>query len=504
MSRWRDERAVTVQIGAVLLLAIVFAALALYQVNAVPAENHAIENEHSGQVQNELQELRNAIRNVGTDGGSASVSVTLGTQYPSRTFLTNPIDPTGSLETTGTANVSLENATFAGDSSDYDGNPSALVQGNHSTTSLVYRPDYNEYRAAPTTRIEHGFAYNEFENATVSLTKQGLVSDGTIRLVLLNGSLSKSGRDAVSLDPTVLSGPSDPVPVTGDGSGNITLTIPTRAPSAWNETIGPTFDTGESNARVVSAADGSLRIELAQRGEPYDLRLARVGIGDSGESSDEFDITTSETTTSATSNGVYAVYWASSHDNVRRCADSDPCDYAVYSKETATFNANASAESADLDFAYQPNDSAELTVSTFDERDQSVDFQADGSGLVDIFVSSGGGSDTITVLVEHDELPPSIERFDVTSQNHAKHARFTVDWKATAGDAGITRGNLELIGSSGTVADSWQSTYSGKSSVTETGITLEDKHSAGNEYDIRLTVTDGNGNDRSETVTRTG
>ncbi|WP_408958214.1 hypothetical protein [Natrinema sp. 74] len=500
MSRWRDDRAVTVQIGAVLLLAIVFAALALYQVNAVPAENQAIESEHNRQVHNELQEVRNAIRNVGINGGSASVSVTLGTQYPTRTFLTNPPDPTGSLETTGTANVTLENATFSGDRAAYDGDPSSLVRENYTTTSLVYRPDYNEYRSAPTTRIEHGFAYNEFANATVSLTDQGLINDGTIRLILLNGSLSTSGQEAVSLDPTILSGPSDPVPITGtEGSGNITLAIPTQAPSAWNETIGTAFDTGEENTRVVGYADGTLRIEFADQGEPYDLQLARVGIGDSSESSDEFDITTSET-----GGGAYDVYWASSHDTVRQCADSDPCDYAVYSGETATFNTNSSAESADLDFAYRPNDSAEVTVSTFDERNQSVDFQADGSGLVDLFVSSGGNSDTITVRVEHDELPPSIDRFDVTSQNQGTHARFTVDWKATAGDAGITRGRLELIDSSGTVVDSWQSTYSGASSVTETGISLEDKHGAGNDYDIRLTVSDSNGNDRSETVTRTG
>jgi len=35
---------VTVQIGAVLLLAIIFAALVLYQVNTVPAENSALES----------------------------------------------------------------------------------------------------------------------------------------------------------------------------------------------------------------------------------------------------------------------------------------------------------------------------------------------------------------------------------------------------------------------------------------------------------------------------
>ncbi len=90
------------------MLAIIFAALALYQVNAVPAENGAVESEHNQRVHGELQDLRNAVRNVGTGGGTRSVSVTLGTSYPTRIFLTNSPDPTGTLETTDWANVTIE------------------------------------------------------------------------------------------------------------------------------------------------------------------------------------------------------------------------------------------------------------------------------------------------------------------------------------------------------------------------------------------------------------
>lgn len=494
MLRW-DERAVTVQIGAILLLAIVFTALALYQVNAVPAENGAIEGDHNRQVQGELQDLRNAIRNVGTGGGSASVSVTLGTQYPTRTFLTNPPDPTGTLETTGSANLSIENATVEGTYGG-DGDPSALI-GTHETTTLVYEPDYHEYRTAPTTHIEHGLAFNEFGHANLSLTEQPLISDGTIGIVLLDGELSESGRRAVSLDPTALSGPTDPVTITdNESAGNVTITIPTATPAVWNESIGSTFDTGESAARVTGYENGSLRIELADRDE-YELRMARVGIGDDGEPSDEFDITAGSGATGA---GAYDVYWTDNHDNVRQCDSDATCDYKVYAEETATFRADVSVEAATLDFAYDPGSP---TVTTFDERASEVDFQADGSGYVDLFVSSGGGSDAITVLVEATAAPPSIDRFDVTSENHNRHARFTVDWEATAGDAGITRGTVELIDSTGSVVDTWEATYDNATSVTETGIGLEDKQGAGNEYDIRLTVTDSNGNSNSETVTRT-
>ncbi|ELZ18025.1 hypothetical protein C477_12492 [Haloterrigena salina JCM 13891] len=498
----RDERAVTVQIGTVLLLAIVFAALALYQLNAVPAENERVEFTHNQAVHDELQELRNAIQNVGAEGGTRSTAVTLGTQYPSRTVAANPPAPTGRLETTGTETISID-ARFAGEESEYEGDPHNLT-GNHSTTTLAYTPAYREYDSAPTTRIEHGFAFNEFDDAQVSLTDQPLLSDGTIRLVVLEGELSRSGSGAVTVDPTALSGPSDPVPIEGEGDENVTITVPTAAPTAWNDTIGTTFDDGQSDARVTDydATDegrGSLTVELAA-GE-YELQVTRVGIGDGGDSSGEYDVTASTDGDGERNGGAYTVSWADNHDSARACDDGESCDYRVYSGETATFAADAAAESATLDFAYQTSGP---TVSEFNESDQAVDFEAEGSGDVDLFVSSGGSSDTITVRVEHDEIPPSIEEFEASSGNHNNHARFTVNWRASSGDAPITRGTLELLDDAGAVVDTWEKAYPNRDRVVEDGIELEEKNGSGNEYEIRLAVTDGNGNSRNESIARTG
>ncbi|WP_254764481.1 hypothetical protein [Natrinema marinum] len=513
MSRWRDDRAVTVQIGAVLLLAIVFAALALYQVNAVPAENGAIESQHNGAVQNELQELRNAIRNVGTDGGSASVSVTLGTQYPSRTFLTNPIDPTGTLETTGTANVSIDNARFAGDSGDYDGDPSNLTQGTHATTSLVYRPDYNEYRSAPTTRIEHGLAYNEFENATIPLTEQGLVSDGTVRLVLLNGSLSKSRRGAVSLDPAVLSGPSDPVPIEDDGSGNITLSVPTHAPSAWNETIGTAFGDGESNARVVSYAAGTLRIELAQRREPYDLRVARVGIGDSDDPSDEFDVHRRQGGNGTGASPAYYVDWGdpsgqSSVDDGNCSADS--C-VVTGSSVDLTMETDGVVDGATVEYAV--SDRSVGTVSPAEGTTGSggthtttfsVDSNAQDGDTVTVYTSSGSDGDAIELVISRSGAGgggggsgPSVDSF-TTQQRPGNNVGIRYSWSVSSAGAELDTVVVELY-RDGTYIDENQRGVSGQTASTNNA--GFNNLGNGQEYTLELTVTDGNGD--SATATRT-
>ncbi|QCC60314.1 hypothetical protein DVR14_21545 (plasmid) [Natrinema thermotolerans] len=294
MRRRYGERAVTVQIGAILLLAIVFTALALYQVNAVPAENQAVEIDHNRQIHGEMQELRNAIKNTGTTGGSTSISVTLGTQYPTRTFLTNPPDPTGTLETTDPSPLTINNADVTAPLGGYSERElEDRLLGSHETRTVVYRPHYNEYRDAPATRIEHGLAFNDFGDATVELTDQPLIDGDRVTIVLVDGDLSTSSSSATTVDSRSLSGPTDPVSLESTDD-NITITVPTQSPDVWNETIGTDFgpESGQENARVVPSgyADGKLPIELAKRGEPYDLQMACVAIGDSDTTCEDFDI----------------------------------------------------------------------------------------------------------------------------------------------------------------------------------------------------------------------
>ncbi len=410
MRRRHGDRAVTVQIGAVLLLAIVFAALALYQVNAVPAENQAVESEHNQQVHGELQDLRNAVRNVGTGGGTRSVSVTLGTTYPARTFLANPPDPTGTLETTGRANVTVANATYEGEPDDYDGDPSNLT-GRHETTTIAYAPDYNEYRSAPTTRIEHGFAFDEYDDASVPVTEQGLLENGTIRLVVLEGSLSTTGRSTVSLDPTAVSGPSDEIPIRSDG-GNITLTLPTQAPGVWNETIGASFDAGESDARVVGTGPESVRIELADDGD-YALQVARVSIDGSGGADPRYDVhraDSSEETT--TDSGQFDVNWDGDAPTNVTISGDDSVTLGVRASDDAAAVSGASVSYAvsDPDGVVDGFDGTGTTDAT--GRNQttlaldSSNVAEDGSPVT-VYASSGGAGDRheLTVHRESSGLP---------------------------------------------------------------------------------------------------
>ncbi|MFA9504805.1 hypothetical protein ACERIM_18745 [Natrinema sp. H-ect1] len=487
MRRRYGERAVTVQIGAILLLAIVFTALALYQVNAVPAENQAIESEHNQQVHGELQDLRNAVRNVGTGGGTRSVSITLGTSYPARTFLTNPPDPTGTLETTERANVTIANATYEGSADDYDGDPSNLT-GRHETTTVAYHPDYNEYRTAPTTRIEHGFAFDEYDDAAVPVTEQGLLENGTIRLVVLEGSLSTTGRNTVSLDPTSVSGPSDEIPIRSDG-GNITLTLPTQTPSVWNETIGASFEAGESNARIVGTGPESVRIELADDGD-YALQLARVSIDGSGGADPRYDVQRADSDGESTAeSGQFDVNWDGDAPTNVTISGDDSVTLGMRATDDAAAVSGASVSYAvsDPDGVVADFDGTGTTDATGRNRTALTlesSAVADDGSPVTVYASSGGAGDRheLTVHRESSGLP------DGSVAYHDENGNGEYD----VGEPTYAESDLETVDVAGSLVVAEDAFSANGMDITAERLTVADGVRLRTQYGgIQLTTTSG-------------
>ena len=274
-----DERAVSVQVGAVLLLAILVSALGLYQLNVVPDQNYVVEADHNERVQGELQDVRNAIVNTAGDRADRSASVRLGTQYDARAVAINPPNPTGTIRTVEPATpITVENAEID------DDRIADLLDDDVETRFIEYRPRYNEYRNAPRTQFEHTLLYNEFGEGNVTIADQRLLREGTLDLVVVDGDLSRTGGGTVSVDVRTLGGPGETT-IRPDG-GTPELTIPTDAPARWEAAIGTEFDEGESDARVASVDDGSVTIELD---EAFDLRVAKVEVGSGGESDDRYD-----------------------------------------------------------------------------------------------------------------------------------------------------------------------------------------------------------------------
>ncbi|MFW5924314.1 MAG: PKD domain-containing protein [archaeon] len=309
MSLRGDDRGVVIQVGAVLLFAFVIMAITMYQVEVVPDQNKEVEFKHNEEVQNQLLDVRSAIMTTAGGGGSRSVAVALGTNYPSRTIFLNPSPPYGTLRTVGTTNESIDvtisnaRATNNETADFWDG----TTNHSYSTGALVYEPFYHRYQDPPTTVYEHSLLANRFEDAGLAKTDQKLVDDDEITLVVLNGSLEESRTGSVSLDTKELSVSTQTIEVT-DESGPITLTVPTLLEeSVWNESLA-----GEENVTIDYRSYPDRRfnvLEVTLDPGTYTLKMAKVGVGSETEAPSRSDdyITGQDTNKSVQTGGTVSL-----------------------------------------------------------------------------------------------------------------------------------------------------------------------------------------------------
>jgi PKD repeat protein len=287
MSFGADERGQAIQIGAVLLFGILIISLSTYQAFVVPNQNRGVEFNHNQQVQSQLQELRNAIVSSVSRSTGVSVSLDLGTTFPSRLVGLNPPPPSGTLETVGTTdpavNLSVRNAVATDpETADYWSGD----ERNFTTGLLEYAPRYSEYDEAPVTVYDNTLLYNQFRNANRTVTGQRLVDGNRLTFVVLNGSLQENGPDAASVDVQPVSTPVEPTTVRNASGGNLSVSFPSRFPEKkWKETLEDEFDGAGSDDRYVtdvngsSGPDGLYNITITFEADTYRMRLVKVGLG---------------------------------------------------------------------------------------------------------------------------------------------------------------------------------------------------------------------------------
>ncbi|MFC7142059.1 Ig-like domain-containing protein [Halosimplex aquaticum] len=288
MELW-DDRGQSIQIGAVLVFAAVVLLLSLYQATVVPQQNERVEFDHSQQIRGELLDLRNAVVSTVGDSAQRSVSVTLGTTYPTRVLAVNPPPASGQLRTVGTADgdvsLGVTNATALDDETDdfWDGR-----RRDYDTGGIVYRPNYNEYGQPPSTIYENSVLYDEFaaEGTTVARSGQALIDGRSISLVALNGSLSESSSGTRSVDVRPASASSRTVAVRNASPGsNVTVRVPTRlSESRWEGLLADEFVAAGGNVTDVwtnplPAAPGYRMLVVDLVPGTYDLRMAKAGVG---------------------------------------------------------------------------------------------------------------------------------------------------------------------------------------------------------------------------------
>ncbi|SMO45048.1 polymer-forming cytoskeletal protein [Halorubrum cibi] len=285
MSFRHDRRGQSVVVGTVILFGFLILAMATYQVQFVPMENEEIEFEHSQQVEGEFLELRNSLLSASTIGDSRPVSLQLGTRYPPRTFFLNPPPVSGSLSTSDSRELRIENAdvTEDGNTESFWTNGPNNDAGNLTfNTSLIrYSANYNEIQGSPNLLYEHSLVVAEFDETALGRSGQSIVRNEqrVVMIPLLDGELSENGIDQQTIDPRTLSASQRTVTLTReDPTEPLEIVLPTsisedqqlaRLTNEWDDRI----DNGTAS---ITSNDN---IRLTINAESYELRIGKVGVG---------------------------------------------------------------------------------------------------------------------------------------------------------------------------------------------------------------------------------
>jgi len=408
-----DERAQSVQVGAVLLFGVLIIAFSSYQAFAVPEQNQEVEFNHNQQVQTQLQDLRNAIVSVPGQPSRQAVSVQLGTRYPSRLVATNPGPPSGLLYTDGTSNES-QNLTIRNaeartpETADYwDG----TTPRHYNTGAIAYKPEYNVYGEAPETVYEHSVVYNQFREGNITLSEQTMVDGRDITLVTLNGSMSRSTSDSVTVDVEPKSQSSRTVRVTNTtATSNVSVSFLSRLPEEeWRVILEDEIDPNpgdKGNEQYVASVTGAegpgslYNITIVfERDTTYRLKMAKAGVGSGDTDESEAYLTTvgSEEITVARGNSKEIVL------EVRDAYNNPVSGIEVNGSDDAGALAT-STESSDSDgqvtFEYNTDSNTPVATNQVNFSLQSLDSSFDGetpknvSVSVEVTAGSGNGGNS--------------------------------------------------------------------------------------------------------------
>lgn len=284
-----DDRAQSIQVGAILLFGILIITLATFQATVVPDQNAGIEFDHSQTAQSDMQDLRNGILRA-ADGDTSPKRVSLGTTYPNRLLFINPPPPTGDLRTVGAddpaVNVTIGNASGSvAVDSEYENAAAywatAPDAGVYNTSEVVYTPDYAEYDGAPTTVYENSVLYNRFDNgANRTLSGQRVVQGNTVNLLALRGNLEATGASSHTADVTTVSEQARTVTVRSESDDPLFVNVTSRlSADVWND------DLLGSNAEATTVGTRTAgdvtyhRLAIELDPGTYKLRGAAVGVG---------------------------------------------------------------------------------------------------------------------------------------------------------------------------------------------------------------------------------
>jgi PKD repeat protein len=389
------ERAQSEVIGAVLVFALVLMVLTLVQVMAVPGANEQVEFKHSQAAQQDVEELGAAIGRVTTTGTGESVAIETGVYYPNRLFLLNPPPVAGSVRMSPADDpIGVLNAEAVDDETADYWNGSTQ---EFNTGLFRYQAGYNYYDAPPTATIENGLLYHEFEEAggveRLVRDEGNIIQGRQLTLVSLNGTFSQTSAESVTLRTSPLSAPTQRVSIgQADDTQPVQIQLPTRlSEEQWEDLLGDEPHVTDIDVQPHPDADvttGVLTITLEQ-GVTYDLRMSRVGIGDSLEPEEAYYVTALRGSNTTVTYGGSQEFIVQVRDRYNNPVSGVDVTFSDGSSEDGTFQ--------------NENDDGEVVVTSNENGQATALFRPVVNGSISVEANAGDLSDDNAVPNEPHE-----------------------------------------------------------------------------------------------------
>jgi hypothetical protein len=311
--RSREKQAVTVVIGVMLMLSVLFLAAAQYQLVIVPQNEETDEIDHHRLVSSQMGEVQAGILAASSNSAPSAQKLTVGMEYPQDLIFgiipeVHQPNPSGRISNNDfDSRIKVKNARGLGSARNYwpgglDGNVCDDPNHCYGTTSFHYQANYNQFTDSPMMVYENTLIYDFYDRNNNDEydtddeyqfhSNQNLVQGRNINLIALTGNLQQSRVGPTTLQTIPVSAPSQTITIQSDtdvDSDPVTFEVPTRVPvELWRTEILPNQmkanpNTGESNpqgkidsVKPVTGED-AVRITMLP-GEVYNLKLSRVHV----------------------------------------------------------------------------------------------------------------------------------------------------------------------------------------------------------------------------------
>lgn len=291
MNLCSDDRAQSLQVGAVLLFGFIILALTIFQAEAVPEENKEVEFDHSQEVAEDMVGFYTAIFETVIEGEPRTASITLGTDYNDRLFFIYPPPASGALQTTEPRQLQLHNVTAV---EDPDTNQSfdnywRNETRNYTTRAITYSANYRELTGTADYRIEYGVLAAQYPSTTqlrLADSHQPIVSDmnkddkeAEIDLVLVDGDLQKISPDTEPVIPQRVTDSTRINVTNATNTSSITLDLPTGLPAEnWNTSNPDSMLYEQPAVDNVTVNERNVSVQLNSSFD-YNLTLHKVDVG---------------------------------------------------------------------------------------------------------------------------------------------------------------------------------------------------------------------------------